>query len=119
MEDLSSIKLVPGANHPEVGNRCSSKSESETWVRMLACLLGCTAQTYKPCTHPASILKKEPGVRDRDINGLKDKRTVRPEARSAGQHRTIHRTDHRSEMAEGAQDKAASSTSGGKGAVPN
>lgn len=73
----------------------------------------------KPCTHPASILKKEPGVRDRDINGLTDKRTERSEARSPGQRHTSHCTDHRSEMVEGAQDEAARSTSGEKGVVTN
>ena len=34
------------------------------------CLLGYTPQAYSTCACPASRLKKEPGVRNRDISGL-------------------------------------------------
>ena len=70
MEKLSSAKPLPCAK--KVGNRCSSKSESEIWVCTLARLLGCTAQTYKPCTRPPSRSKKEPRVSSRGIGGLMD-----------------------------------------------
>lgn len=34
-------------------------SRRVTWVRMLACLLGCTAQTSKPCTSASSFQIQE------------------------------------------------------------
>ena len=34
--------------------------------------MGCTPQTYKPCACPASGLRKEAKVSNRDINGLMD-----------------------------------------------
>ena len=36
-------------------------------------VLGCTPQASEACTHPASRLKKQPGVSDRDIHGLIDR----------------------------------------------
>ena len=35
-------------------------------------ILGCTPQTYKPCTYQSSRPKRGPGVSNRDINGLID-----------------------------------------------
>lgn len=34
--------------------------------------MGCTPQAYEACAGPALRSKKEPGVSDRDINGLMD-----------------------------------------------
>ena len=45
-------------------------------------MLGCTLQAYKACACPASRLKKEPRVSDRDINGLMDGGAYMLEARS-------------------------------------
>ena len=36
-------------------------------------ILGCTPQTYKPCTYQSSRPKRGPGVSNRDINGLMDR----------------------------------------------
>ena len=45
-------------------------------------MLCCTPQAYKACACPASRLKKEPGVSNRDINGLMDGGADLSEARS-------------------------------------
>ena len=47
-------------------------------------MLGCTPQAYKACACPASRLKKESGISNRDINGFMDGRAYMPEARSWG-----------------------------------
>ena len=44
--------------------------------------MGCTPQAYKAYACPASKLKKEPGVSNRDINGLTDGGAYTSEARS-------------------------------------
>ena len=44
--------------------------------------MGCPPQAYKPCACPASRLKKEPRVSNRDINGLMDEGTYTSEAKS-------------------------------------
>ena len=45
-------------------------------------LLGCTPQAYKACACPASKLKKESRVSNRDISGLMDGGAYTAEARS-------------------------------------
>lgn len=45
-------------------------------------VLGCTPQAFKPSTCPASRLKKELRVSDRDINGVMDGGAYTSEARS-------------------------------------
>ena len=44
--------------------------------------MGCLPQAYKPCACPASTLKKEPRVSNRDISGLMDEGTYTSEAKS-------------------------------------
>ena len=46
--------------------------ELEGWVEIIQTkvVLGCIPQVYEACTCPASRLKKEPGVSDRDTHGL-------------------------------------------------
>ena len=45
-------------------------------------ILGCTPQTYKPCTCQSSRQKSGPGVSNRDINGLTDRGAYMPGPRS-------------------------------------
>ena len=45
-------------------------------------MLGFTPQACKPCACPASTLKKQTGVSDRDISGSMDEGPYMPEARS-------------------------------------
>lgn len=45
-------------------------------------VLSCISQTYKPCAWSASRLNKEPGVRDRDFNGLMNGESYTSEATS-------------------------------------
>lgn len=45
-------------------------------------LLDCTSQTWKPCTCLALRQEKEPGVSNRDINGLMDRGIYTAKARS-------------------------------------
>ena len=52
-------------------------------------LLGCTLQAYKPCTCPASRLKKEPGVSNRDISGLTDRGILHVWSKVLERHPTI------------------------------
>ena len=53
---------------PYISNLNPSFLFGSSWV----VLLGCTLQAYKPCTHPASIPKKELGVSNWAISGLMD-----------------------------------------------
>ena len=73
-------------------------------------MLGCTRQAYKACVCPASRLKKEPGVSNRDINGLMDGGADLSEARSW--------SDTPACVADGGQDKAASYSPPRKGRLP-
>ena len=60
------------------------------------CVLGCTLQVCKLCTFPASRLKREPRVSDRDMNGLLDRGSYKTEAKGPGA--TPH-CDSRQDMA--------------------
>ena len=53
----------------------------ESWTAQVR-VLGCTPQAYKACACPSLRPKKEPGVSDRDINGLTDGGAYMSEARS-------------------------------------
>ena len=77
---------------------------------MVAGLLVFTPQADKPCTCPASKLKKEPRVSNRDLHGLMDGGSYMSEARSWGN--TPPGT------ADGGQDKVAVFAPGGKGRLP-
>lgn len=59
------------------------KKESTSW------LLGCIPQACKPCSCPASRLKREPGHSDRDIIGLLDKETLHIWSKVLEQHPTV------------------------------
>ena len=59
---------IPCPVFPDISALTGASSVS--WL--LLQLMGCTPQAYKACTSPASRPKKEPGVSDRDINGLTD-----------------------------------------------
>ena len=73
-------------------------------------VLGCTPQAYKPCTCPASRLKKKPRVSNRDINSLMDWGAYTSEARSW--------SDTPLCVAEGRQDLAAVLAPQGEGRLP-
>ena len=71
---------------------------------------GCTPQTCKPCTCPASRPREEPGIGDRDINGLMDGGTYTSKAKSWSN------TPLRA--AGGGQDMAVIFATRGRGRVP-
>ena len=55
------------------------------WIVAFAHLLVCTSQAYEP-----SRLKKEPGVGDRDINGLMDRRLLHVWSKVLEWHPTVY-----------------------------
>ena len=63
----------PPSSFPDISALTGVPSVS--WL--LRQLLGCTPRAYKPCTCPASRLKKGPRVGDRAINDLMDEGLTR------------------------------------------
>ena len=53
-------------------------------------LLGCIPQSQNICNCPASRLKKEPGVSDRDITNLLDRESYKSEAKTQEWHPTLY-----------------------------
>lgn len=91
---------------PHISNLSASFLFGSSWVA----LLGCTLQAYKPCTHPASIPKKELGVSNWAISGLMDGGSFTSEARFWS-HTPMC-------VADGQQDKVAIFTPSGWGRLP-
>ena len=75
--------MVDTAIMPTPSNSCTPPCDHPLLIYyfVFLTLLGCTLQAYKPWIFPASSLKKEPGVSNRDLSGLMEGGSYMSEAR--------------------------------------